>query len=358
MNQNIRPEDLRCADPKTAEQIAQAFPPDWDMEAVFARSMAKYRGDTAEPAAPNRRGFFAKLRYYAAPAAACLMLAVGIGAFALHFRDTKPTPPQIVTTDASSSESAAESTESLPQATQEDTVTAALPPESEPEQTPGSSDSTQSAVTTADSEQTVSSAVSSENVRTTVSSPSETAATGTSPTQSDTRTQSSSSQTVPTEPENPGEVTPPGGPADTGSGAGGLYTETVNGILTVCCDPVPVSLQRLNLRLGDSSYTLAELPSSAPASFRSFRITGPDLSEPLRLTVCSGEGYTLPADPAKYTLRHTYYGNDPGYIRKSLLSPETSEAVYVCYFDCFVCQFTAKAPCDQLIRSLLDTLTY
>ncbi len=95
---------LRRSDAATDRKIAELYPADWDMDAVFRKSWKKYRqqaGDTAEAAEPlsaqEKRENIRITGWTHYAAAACLILTVGItGVIGWQLVRHAQTPPVII----------------------------------------------------------------------------------------------------------------------------------------------------------------------------------------------------------------------------------------------------------------------
>lgn len=335
---------LRQTDDKMHRQITEAFPPDWDMDAVLENSLRKYREQSADgtlPAdapvmqKPDRRRIFPHFSRGLATAA-CLAAAVGITGIGLYLQHTLSRTPVMQTEPMSTAVTAEQTTQSTAQstalsATATTTGGQSGTPEqtgSAPEQTP-KTDTTPSVSGTSGSlsgQQTGGSSGTTADGR---SGPQTTVTTSvTTGSTASSAQQSSSRQT--------GDETLPGPPGGSDGGmvgapdSGFALSHPGDGFSRITCGGSPETLRqdlRLTIRL--SGYSLTEEQTANPEQERLYQLYGPWSSDPVRLSIMSYGSFYLRANEKLTVTEPARIGGCQGYIIHSTNASDKQGFIYV-----------------------------
>ena len=332
MNLTKKLRALRQTDDKMHRQITEAFPPDWDMDAVLEKSLRNYRERSAgkafapgEPAMqkPESRRILPHFSRGLATAA-CLAVAVGVTGIGLYLQHTLSCTPVLQTEPFSTAVTAEQTTggteasggtgtsgstaaEQTADGTAVSVSGSAEQTASDTEQFP-KTDTPPSVSGTAGSLSGGQTAASS-GTQTGASSGSGTAVTTTVTTASSSSQQSSSSQPPDeTFSERPGGTV--GGPEDSFR-----LSHPGDGFARLTCAGSPAKLrQDLRLMLRLSGYSLTEVQSQNPEHERIFRLYGPWGSDPVQLSLHSYESFLLRANEKLTVTERGFLGGNPGYI--------------------------------------------
>lgn len=334
---------LRQTDDKMHRQITEAFPPDWDMDAVLENSLRKYREHSENSTLPAEKPVTQKpdrrriLPHFSRglATAACLAVAVGITGIGLYLQHTLSRTPVMQTEPMSTAVTAEQTTAGTLQSTAlSETATTggqsvtAEQTGSVPEQTlktdttpsvSGTSGSL-SGQQTADSSGTT--AGSRSGSQTTVTTSVTTGSTASS------AQQSSSRQT--------GDETLPGPP---GGGDGGMVgapdggfnlSHPGDGFARLTCSGSPETLRqdfRLTIRL--SGYSLTEEQTANPEQERIYQLYGPWSSDPVRLSIMSYGSFYMRSNEKLAVMEPAFLGGSRGYIMHSTDASDKQGFIYV-----------------------------
>ena len=334
---------LRQTDDKMHRQITEAFPPDWDMDAVLENSLRKYREHSEnstlpaeEPVTqkPDRRRILPHFSRGLATAA-CLAVAVGITGIGLYLQHTLSRTPVMQTEPMSTAVTAEQTTAGTLQSTAL-SATATTGGQSVTAEQTGSvpeqtlkTDTTPSVSGTSGS---LSGQQTGESSGTTAGSRSGTqTAVTTSVTTGSTASSARQSSSQQTGDETRWE--PPGG------GDGGMVgapdssfvlSHPGDGFARITCSGSPETLRqdlRLTIRL--SGYSLTEEQTANPEQERLYQLYGPWSSDPVRLSIMSYGSFYLRANEKLTVTEPARIGGCQGYIIHSTNASDKQGFIYV-----------------------------
>lgn len=317
---------LRRTDTETHRQIIEAFPPDWDMEKTFARSLQNYRQQHEQPAseppmmpteAEPRRIRLHISRWIAT--AACLAAAVGVTGLGIYLQRTLSRTPAVQTEPTILSDTADRTAVSttaprrtdIPQSTAQTADSTAAQSGSDSAQSSATETSgTTPSVSGTSGSLTASQTAASSGTLSAPQSDRQTAASTTvttASTASSTR-QSSSSQTVHSFTDIPGGVV--GGPQTRF-----VMTYKTNGFSHLSCSGGPQKLRSdLRLKMDLSGYSVEETTPPNVINEKRFQLSGPWSSDPVLLTLFPYGGFSMETNLKTSVAEPQYLGGSEGYV--------------------------------------------